>query len=50
MIQKHFRQMTRKLRVDFRYNRGAVVGYAVLSYVDGDKIRSLVAEVKPQEK
>ncbi len=47
-IERDMMQMVRKLRRDFRYNSEAVVGYAVLSYLDGEYIRSLVAEVDPQ--
>jgi len=47
-IQRHMKQMTRKLGVDFRYNRKAEVGYAVLSVLYGSEIKSLVVEVKPK--
>jgi hypothetical protein len=47
-IQRHMKQMTRKLRVDFRYNRKAEVGYAVLSVLYVDEVKSLVAEIRPR--
>ncbi len=47
-IQRHLKQMTRKLRVDFGYNRKAEVGYAVLSVLYGSEIKSLVAQIRPQ--
>lgn len=47
-IERDMMQMVRKLRRDFRYTSEAVVGCAVLSYLDGECIRSLIAEVDPQ--
>jgi len=45
LVEKEMMQMSGKLQSDFRWTKEAKVGYAVLSFYQFGRIRSLIAEV-----
>jgi hypothetical protein len=46
-ISRQMERMTHRLRKDFWYTPAAVVGYAILSYVEFGEIRSVIAQIIP---